>query len=182
MDAIMLLTADHNRFRGLFTKFRAGAETDVARKILKELDVHTQIEEKIFYPGIREADRELGEQIAEGIEEHHAVDVLAGEVEAMPPGGEEWTAKMTVIIELVEHHAEEEEQEMFPGVKKALDADARAAMGQRMEALKARLGAPTAPDKAALTTEQLKKLAQEQEIPGRSSMDRDELAATVAPG
>src|SRR5689334_10192519 len=122
MDAIMLLTADHNRVRGLFTKFRAEPSPDTAAKILIELQAHTQIEEEIFYPAIREADEELGSEVAEGIEEHHAVKVLMEEVAAMQPSGEEWEAKMTVIIELVEHHAEEEEGEMFPAVKKVLDA------------------------------------------------------------
>jgi hemerythrin-like domain-containing protein len=189
MDAIMLLTADHNRVRGLFTKFRTAHENDdtaemieVAAKILEELDVHTEIEEQIFYPAIRNADEELGEEVAEGVEEHHVVKVLASEIEAMTPGAEDWTAKVTVVTELVEHHAEEEETEMFPEVKKLFDANALADLGQQMESLKARLGAPTAKDKEQLSTEQLKKLASEQEIPGRSSMNREELLATVAPG
>ena len=165
----------------MFTKFRAGSSPDVAAKILMELAVHTEIEEQIFYPAIREADEELGKEVAEGIEEHHAVKVLAAEAEALRPDDEEWEAKLTVIIELVEHHAEEEEQEMFPAVKKVFDANALAQLGQQMEAMKAQLGAPTAADKEQLSTEELKKLAQEQEIPGRSSMNREELVATVAP-
>ncbi len=188
MDAIMLLTADHNRVRGLFTKFKTAREsdsveemTDVAAKILVELDVHTQIEERVFYPAVREADAELSEEVAEGMEEHHVVKTLASEVEALPPGAEDWTAKVTVITELVEHHAEEEETTMFPRVKKAFDANALQQLGQKMEAFKARLGMPTAKDKEQLTTAQLKQLATEQEIPGRSSMSREELVATVAP-
>jgi hypothetical protein len=85
------------------------------------------------------------------------------------------------MIENVEHHAEEEEEELFPLVRKALDNDARSELGQRLEAMKAQLGAPTAADKEHLSTEELNRLAQEQEIPGRSSMKREELVATVAP-
>jgi hypothetical protein len=88
---------------------------------------------------------------------------------------------MKVLIESVEHHAEEEEQEMFPEVRKALDKASLEDMGVRLEARKAQLGAPTAADKEHLTTEQLKALATEQEIPGRSSMNREELVATVDP-
>ena len=165
----------------MFTKVRAEPSPEIAAKILTELEVHTEIEEQIFYPAIREADESLGEEVAEGIQEHHAVKVLAAEAQALQPEDEEWEAKLTVIIELVEHHAEEEESEMFPAVKKALDAEARAQLGQRLEAMKAQLGAPTAADKEPFTTEELKKLAQEQEIPGRSSMNREELVATVAP-
>lgn len=189
MDAIMLLSADHNRVRGLFTKFRTAHESDdvaemadVAARILEELDVHTQIEEQVFYPAVRDADEELGEEVAEGLEEHHVVKVLASEIASLTPGAEDWTAKVTVIIELVEHHAGEEETTMFPKVKKVFDANALAALGQKMEAFKARLGAPTAKDKEQFTTEELKRLASEQEILGRSSMNREELLAAVSPG
>lgn len=85
------------------------------------------------------------------------------------------------MIENVEHHAEEEEAELFPQVRAATDADARDQIGGELEARKATLGAPVLADKQDLTTEQLHDMATEQKIPGRSSMDHDELAATVRP-
>ncbi len=188
MDALMLLTADHNRVRGLFTRFKAAHEAEdiaeqtvVAAKILTELQVHTTIEEQVFYPAISAADDELKEMVTEGVEEHHVVDVLAAEIKALSPEVESWAAKVTVLIENVEHHAEEEESEMFPEVGKALDAAALEELGQQLETMKVQLGAPTVADKEHLTTEQLHALATEQEIPGRSSMKREELLATVAP-
>ena len=188
MDALMLLTADHNRVRGLFAKFRAAHESEdttemaeVATKILTEIDVHAEIEEQIFYPVVTEASEEIAETVSEGIEEHHVVKILATEIEQLPPGAEQWAAKLMVLIENVEHHAEEEETEMFPSVRKAMNKDALVELGERLEALKAQLGAPTAADKEAFSTEELKDLAKEQEIPGRSSMSREELVATVAP-
>ena len=188
MDAITLLTADHNRVRGLFAKFQAAHEnkdtaemTEVAVKILTELEVHTKIEEQIFYPEVSEASEEIKEVVTEGVEEHHVVDVLAAELKQLSPEDESWAAKMTVLIENVEHHAEEEEKELFPQVRSAFDSATLTDIAERMEALKAQLGAPTAADKEAFTTEELKELAKEQEIPGRSSMNREELVATVAP-
>jgi hemerythrin superfamily protein len=188
MDALMLLTADHNRVRGLFAKFRAAHESEdaaemaeVATKILTELDVHAEIEEQIFYPAISEASEEIRETVSEGVEEHHVVKTLAAEIEQLPPGDEQWTAKLTVLIENVEHHAEEEESEMFPSVRKAMNTEALVELGEQLEALKAQLGAPTAADKEPFSTEELKEMAKEQEIPGRSSMSREELVATVAP-
>ncbi|MEW6152550.1 MAG: hemerythrin domain-containing protein [Actinomycetota bacterium] len=188
MDALLLLTADHNRVRGLFKKFEDAHEADdqdemtaVAAKIIEELEVHAEIEEEIFYPSIREASEELAETVAEGVEEHHVAKTLIEEIKALAPGDEAWEAKITVLIESVEHHAEEEESEMFPEVRKVLDAAALDEMGQALEALKARLGAPTVADKEAFTTEELRDLAREQEVPGRSSMSREELLATVAP-
>ena len=188
MDALMLLTADHNRVRGLFAKFKAAHENEdvaeqvvVAAKILTEMQVHTTIEEQVFYPSVSEAGDELRELVSEGMEEHHVVDVLAAEIKALAPEVESWAAKMTVLIENVEHHAEEEETEMFPQVSKAMDSATLEELGQRLETMKSQLGAPTVADKEHLTAEQLHELATEQEIPGRSGMKREELLATVAP-
>ena len=187
MDALELLTADHNRVRGLFTRFQAAeGENDaqaarLAAKIFEELEVHTKIEEEIFYPAVTKLDKEIHELVTEGLEEHHVVDSLMAEVKGLSPSDEEWAAKMKVLIENVEHHAEEEEREMFPLIRKATGNDDRSELGERMEARKAQLGAPTAADKAHLSTEELARLAREQEIPGRSNMKREELLATVAP-
>lgn len=186
MDALSLLTADHNRVRGLFTRFQSAEESgetaqmaELAATILEELEVHATIEEEIFYPTVSEASEEIHEVVVEGVEEHNVVKQLAEEVKTLSPEDETWAAKLKVMIENVEHHAEEEESELFPQVRKALGAEALAELGEQLEARKAALGAPTAADKDHLSTEELKKLAQEQEIPGRSSMDREELLATV---
>jgi hemerythrin-like domain-containing protein len=189
MDAIALLTADHNRVRGLFARFKEADEADdvaamrdLAAAVATELRVHTRIEEEVFYPEVRRGSDELEETVAEGIEEHHVVDVLLDEVEGLEPGAEDWVAKMTVMIENVEHHAGEEEDELFPAVRRIFSADDLAQQAERLEARKKDLGAPTVADKEHLTVEELRSLAQEQGIPGRSQMDRDELLATVAPG
>jgi len=188
MDALALLTADHNRVRGLFARFEAAEEADdtpllaeLSRKIITELEVHTTIEEEIFYPEISAASEEIKDTVDEGIEEHHVAKILMEETKALAPDDDAWTAKMKVLVESVEHHAGEEEEEMFPLCRKTLDKAALEELGQRLEARKAQLGAPTAADKEHLSTERLKELASEQEIPGRSSMARDELVATVAP-
>ena len=188
MNALTLLTADHNRVRGLFARFTEAQESDdhqameeIARAIFVELAVHTQIEEEIFYPAVRDAGEEFSEEVAEAFEEHHVVKALMEEVTALPAGDEAWTAKMQVIVENVEHHASEEEQEMFPEVGKAMDKDALEDLGMRLDQRKGELGAPTLADREGLSTEQLKELAREQAIPGRSQMDREELMATVTP-
>lgn len=188
MDALRLLTADHNRVRGLFTRFQAAAEEDdtatmsaLAANILAELDVHATIEEEIFYPGVAGAGEELKDTVDEGVEEHHVAKTLMAEIASLNPDDDAWKAKMKVLIENVEHHAGEEEEEMFPQARKNFDQATLDDLGARLEARKAQLGAPTAADKEHLTTEELRRLASEQEIPGRSSMDREELVATVAP-
>jgi hemerythrin superfamily protein len=187
MDALELLTADHNRVRGLFSRFQAAEGSDdseaaqLAATIFEELEVHTKIEEEIFYPAVSPLNDEIHDLVAEGLEEHHVVDSLMAEAKGLDPSDDAWAAKLKVLIENVEHHAEEEEEELFPLVRKALDEKARSDLGDRLESMKAARGAPTAADKAHLSTEELNRLAREQEIPGRSSMNREQLLATVAP-
>jgi hemerythrin superfamily protein len=186
MDALRLLTADHNRVRGLFARFQTAEEdkdttlmTELAAKIIVELEVHTTIEEEIFYPEVKGADEEIKDAVDEGIEEHHVAKTLIEEIKMLTAEDDAWVAKMKVLIESVEHHAGEEEEELFPETRKKFDKGALEDLGIRLEARKAQLGAPTAADKEHLSTEELKELAKEQEIPGRSSMDREELVATV---
>ncbi len=188
MDALALLTGDHNRVRGLFTRFKSAKETDdletmrtLAAKIVEELKVHTTIEEEVFYPEFRDENDEIHATVTEGVEEHRVANRLLEEIDSMEPDTEHWAAKVNVLIENVEHHAEEEESEMFPEIRKATDAARLESIAQRMEARKAELGAPTMADKDGLTKERLAELAREQEIPGRSSMSTEELAAAVDP-
>ncbi len=188
MDALAILTADHNRVRGLFTRFNKAKEADatqemssLSEEIINELTVHTSIEESQFYPWVDGISDDTHETVSEGIEEHQVVKRLITEIQALQPGQDEWTAKMTVLIENVEHHAKEEEEELFPKVRAATNSDARDALGEELEAAKKELGAPVLADKIDLTLTELKDLATSQEIPGRSTMDHDELAATVAP-
>jgi hemerythrin superfamily protein len=188
VDALELLTADHNRVRGLFARYRDAEEAEettemlnVAEKIVEELEVHTTIEEEIFYPTVHDMSEELGEVVDEGVEEHHVAKVLIEELGAVEAGSDQWKAKMMVLIENVEHHAEEEEGEMFPQIRSSSDADTREMLGKRLAARKAALGAPTADEAAGMTAAELREKASEQQIPGRSKMDAEELRATVDP-
>jgi hemerythrin superfamily protein len=186
MDATELLTTDHNEVRALFAQFKQAQERDdsatmasVARQVMLELEVHTAIEEEIFYPAVTDADDELTDEVAEGLQEHHVVDVLMNEMRELDAGDEEWVAKMTVLMENVEHHAEEEEQDMFPEVRAAMDTGRLHELGQqlleRKEALK--LEAETAAE--GMTRDDLYQKAKELGIEGRSTMKKDELAQAV---
>jgi hemerythrin superfamily protein len=188
LSALDLLIADHNRVRGLFAQFKEAHESDdaatmstVALKIFEDLEVHTTIEEEIFYPEVHDTDGDIAETVDEGVQEHHVVKLLMAEIKQMPDGDDDWVAKMQVLIENVEHHAEEEEKEMFPPLRSSLGSDQLEEMGRRLEERKKQLGAPVLADKIDLTKEELLELARAQQIPGRSTMSQEELAATVAP-
>ena len=188
MNAIDLLKADHNRVRGLFSLFKSAKEredtstmSELATRIFEQLDVHTSIEETTFYPQVKDASEEISELVAEGFEEHKMAKQLIAECKQGDVGGEEWVAKMTVLIESVEHHAEEEEDQMFPKVRSVLGNERLTTLAEELTAQKKSLGAPTADDAIDLTKEELLEKAKAQDIPGRSSMDQEELALTVDP-
>ena len=188
MDVIEGLIADHNRFRGIFARFHDAKEADdtaamgeLAGILAEELEVHTAAEEASFYEPAGHLGDEISAMVAEGCEEHHVADVLLEELSGMEAGTEQWIAKVGVLIESVEHHIDEEESDLFPGVRSCTDADQRRAMGERFEAERAAQGAPVQADAMDLTVRELREKAKEQKVPGRSTMDHDELAATIDP-
>lgn len=188
MDALTLLIADHNRVKGLSTRFQAAHEaedqeaaTTLATTIFQELEVHTTIEESVFYPAVTDLSPEIHEVVVEGLEEHSVAKDLIAEARQLAPDDEHWAAKVTVLIESVEHHVQEEETQLFPQVRSACDTARLEQLGGQLEARKKELGAPVLADKIDLTKTELQQKAREQQIPGRSTMSHDELAATVAP-
>lgn len=157
MDAITLLREDHDNVRKLFRQFEeAGDEAhaqkrEVVAKIIEELTIHAFIEEELFYPTVKGLKAEDGgeepeELVKEAEEEHAQVKTLLAELEGMSPEDENFDAKVTVVIDNVKHHAEEEEEEMFPKVREAMGRNDLQELGQRM--LQAKEGAPRLPSEA----------------------------------
>jgi hypothetical protein len=128
-DATALLEEDHRRVRRLLAELEKTAEKGAAKRekllatIEQELKVHTQIEEDVFYPAFFDAARKSDdkERYYEAVEEHHVVDLVLPEIKQTEPGSPEFAAKAKVLKDLVEHHAEEEETEMFPRARKLMD-------------------------------------------------------------
>lgn len=101
--------------------------------------MHTQLEEEVFYPAVRAvADQEGEELVEESLEEHHVVDVLIEELKRMSPEDERYDAKMTVLCENVEHHIQEEEEEMLPDALRKLRGQVEA-LGQEMQVVRRQL-------------------------------------------
>jgi hemerythrin superfamily protein len=153
-DAIAVLKADHRRVTELFDKFESlgdrahkTRERTVA-KIVEELSLHAGIEENVFYPAVRERLAEQGTpMVLESLEEHHVVKLLLSELESMDPGSERYVAKVTVLREIVDHHVEEEESEMFKQARGAFSRGELRDLGAELEA--ARKAAPTRPHPSA---------------------------------
>ena len=153
-DAIALLTADHAKVKKLFKEFEDLKEEDGSAEdksalvtlICHELQVHTEIEEEIFYPAVRKAidDSDL---MDEALVEHAGAKELIAQLEDMSPDDELYDAKVTVLGEQIQHHVKEEEGEMFPKARKAkIDGEA---LGVQMAERKAELMADPESDEEA---------------------------------
>ncbi|MGZ8380485.1 MAG: hemerythrin domain-containing protein, partial [Nitrospira sp.] len=121
VGVIEMLKEDHEKVQGLFEEFESaeGSEqADIAATAIMELEVHAELEEKLIYPAIREQIDE-DEKMNEALEEHHLVHVLIKELKKLKPKDAVFQAKFKVLGELVKHHIEEEEGEMFPKAQKS---------------------------------------------------------------
>ena len=136
-EPMEMLIEDHRKVQKMFKQFEKLKEEDdeqmkrdLVEQACAELKVHTQIEEEIFYPAAREG-LEEGDLVAEALVEHNSAKQLIAQLEGSGAGGEEYDAAFTVLGEYVNHHITEEQDEMFPKLKKAdLDWDALAAQMQ----------------------------------------------------
>jgi len=135
-DAIDMLTADHKRVLKMFKdyeKLKDGGskakKSDLATAICLEITIHSMLEEEIFYPAVRKAVDD-DDMMDEALVEHAGAKDLIDQLQDMEPGDDLYDAKVTVLGEEIEHHAGEEEKDMFRKAKKArVDT---AALGERM--------------------------------------------------
>jgi hemerythrin superfamily protein len=148
-DAIVQLKADHKEIRRLFREFQATGDRAIKKKakvigqIIELLTVHTYVENEVMYPEVRALLPRLEDDVLEAYEEHHVADVLCMELSGMAADAERFDAKTTVLIEIVSHHIEEEEQEWFPKVRAGLGRKQLQELGARIE--QAREKAPRTP-------------------------------------
>ncbi len=131
MDAVTMLRGEHREVEKLFKKLEKG-DLSVVPTICEELTQHTRKEEDVFYPAVREQDEDETDDVLESLEEHHVVKTLIRELGDMSEGDERYEAKATVLMEMVRHHVEEEEQDMFPAVREAMGRKELQALADRM--------------------------------------------------
>ncbi len=157
MDATALLQRDHEAVEQLFRQFEKltdrahKSKEKIVLKVIRELAVHSAVEEMLFYPAVRtaglKADTRAGgqasETVLESLEEHHIVKWTLSELETMKPDHERYDAKMKVLMESVRHHVKEEQDELFPKARRLLGQKVLQELGARME--KAKKLAPTRP-------------------------------------
>lgn len=126
-DAIALLKADHAEVKKCFEDYQklVDAEADgeerqpLAEQICMLLTVHAAIEEEIFYPAARELLGDDADLVDEADVEHASAKELIAQIQGMEPDDDHYDAKVKVLGEYIDHHVKEEQDEMFPKVKKA---------------------------------------------------------------
>ena len=130
MNAIDLLKQQHTKTKKALEKVhKSGATAAELKQIGDELVAHMVIEEHIFYPRVKEL---MQDMIEESFEEHAVARFELARL--LQAGAEAKKTRALVLKELLEHHIEEEEEEMFPKVKKHIDAEELKALGAKMEA------------------------------------------------
>lgn len=148
MDATQLLTEDHQKVRKLLKELAGTSErasktrAELLEKIALELKIHTTIEEEIFYPAFRQArdDSENEKIYFESLEEHRAAgDLVLPDLQKTPVDSEKFGGRAKVLKELIEHHADEEEEEMFERARKIFPEDELEALGEQLEKRKKEL-------------------------------------------
>ena len=137
MDPTRLLKKQHREVESLFKEIQKARNPEQARKLMRELvanlELHMRIEEEMFYPAMREVETKKAEELVlEAYEEHGVAKMVMRELPNVDPEDERFHAKMTVFQELIEHHVEEEEKEMFKIAEK-LGAERLQELGSEME-------------------------------------------------
>jgi iron-sulfur cluster repair protein YtfE (RIC family) len=148
MDGLELLKKDHQKVKELFEQAEEaeGKELEnIFDQIKTELETHARIEETVFYPAVQKHE-EVKDMVLESLEEHKQIKTLLKEMDNLTSDSEKFEPKLQVLMENVEHHAEEEEEgKMFPKLRKIMNkqqleklgADLEAAKGQRQKQRKA---------------------------------------------
>lgn len=138
MNAIQLLTMQHDEVDALIAKLEKSKDSKVKREtfatLADNLAAHVAIEEKLFYPAV--VAKKTEEMLHEAVEEHLAVKRLLADMLALSVTDDQFEAKLSVMKEGLEHHNhKEEEGELFPEVRTLLSSEELIALGSEMLAM-----------------------------------------------
>ena len=137
MNAVVMLEEEHASLKRLLRELDATTEravetrTELLTRVIDMLRAHETIEEEIFYPALKEHPR-AKDVVLEGMEEHNVVDRILGELATLAVDDETWGAKASVMIENIEHHIEEEEDDMFVKARQVFSLVELRELGDKM--------------------------------------------------
>ncbi len=156
-DVTQILHQDHQLVSELFFQYSGLEEDDnvgknqLVKRIIKELTAHAKVEGELVYPAVREVDNDSADLMDEADTEHHVVKFLLSELSEMEAGDDHFDSKVSVLAELVKHHVQEEEKEIFEALRKSeldLHDMGRGVLSRKAELLKG----PSLPDGMTLIT------------------------------
>lgn len=174
MNAVDLLLDQHRHTEALFEEFMATEEDEarrrVAGEIVETLWVHHQIEEHVFYPAVLDRLPDMKDEVDEDLEEHRALERQLDQMRDSDVTDDRYEALVEVTEELVDHHFDEEEDDLFPVVREQFTDDVLEELGQRMETLSRQL---------RKTREELLEEARAAGVTGYSDMNKQQLAEAI---
>jgi len=119
-DMYDLLKSDHEMVKGMINDTLQKRDSSIFKNIKTNLEIHMIGEERFFYPQLREKDKET---IDKSYQEHHISKMVLHELKKMDKDDEHWMPKMKILKDILDHHIEEEENQIFPESKKLLSAE-----------------------------------------------------------
>lgn len=188
-DIVDLIKSQHRQLDDLLTdaeeKAEQGESAQIPALLQQVADLllpHSEAEESFVYPTITELDQSERDEVHDGTAEHHHVEGLLRELLAEDPGGPGYDGKLAAMTGELRHHVEEEEQELLTVLSEKASDEQRSELGARFAAATGsdtiRKDA-TGGDSSEATRAELYEKAKKQDVPGRSTMSKDELAQAV---
>lgn len=146
-DILALISADHRKVEGIFSQIESAKKPDDVYKlfneIYQELNLHARAEELVFYPSLREFE-DTDDLIEEAESEHEEVEVMLEEIKALSPNAEDFMDRIAELKEAVQHHVQEEENEVFEVIRESFDNQELQALGLEFQEAKTKLAAEIA--------------------------------------
>lgn len=138
MNALELLKQDHQEASSLMDQLESGDEKSmmaVFNRLKQALTLHTKMEETLLYPALQN-NEQTADVVSESYEEHQTVDEILSEMAGLAPSNGDFSIKLAELRENIEHHVEEEENEMFPKAERILGQHRLEEMGNQMQQMK----------------------------------------------
>jgi|HubBroStandDraft_6_1064221.scaffolds.fasta_scaffold730578_2 iron-sulfur cluster repair protein YtfE (RIC family) len=141
MNAFEILINDHRAVEKLFEKIGNSGKSALKtrerlfEKLREELELHTQVEERIFYPEIQKLPG-AKELVPDALEEHAEVKQMLRQIAKLSPDQHEWSDRIEELKQAVQHHVKDEEHEMFPAAREEMDEQRAEDLGRRIRQMK----------------------------------------------
>ena len=189
-DVVELIKIQHRRIDELLEQAEKAEPEQMAALLRQVADLllpHSEAEESFVYPAIKDYDRDEADEVKDGVAEHHHIEGLLQELLDGEPGSPGFDGKLAALVGELRHHVEEEEQDLLPVLTEQASDEEREELGARFAELTGHQledeaeGASSAggPDGDGATREELYEQAKKKDIPGRSTMSKDELAEAL---